>query len=162
MRPDLVSPHKFRFDPPWPGCTWVGQRITDGLTIIRTILERDGQRCELEHFSAPLHDTPPTKRGETASVFLTQARFTGSGSARFDFRLSTENTNRHPQLRGQLGRHSVVDCEKGATWLIIGAANSFAVAVRLAIHQEKDPRLESHCMGELEARVTSWIVLMLA
>lgn len=162
VRPDFASPHKFRFDPLWPGSRWSGQRIVDGLPVIITSLERDGQRCDLEQFAAPLHDTASAKRGEIASVFFTKVHLTGTGPVRFGFRLATENTNRHPELRGSPGRYSVVDRETSAIWLMIEADNSFAVVARPPIHDEKDPRLEFDCIGQLKAGVTNWIVLMLA
>jgi hypothetical protein len=161
VRPDFASPHKFRFDPLWPDCTWVGQRIVDGLPIILTTLERDGQRCEFEQFAVPLPDTPPAQRGETASVLLTRVRLTGTGIVKLGFRLATESTNRHPELRGYPGQYSVVDRETGATWLMIEADNSLAVVARPPVADEKDPRLEFDCVGRLKAGVTNWIVIKL-
>jgi hypothetical protein len=162
VRPDHASPHRFRFDPLWPGARWVGQRIVDGLPVIVTTLEREGQRCEIEQFAAPLYDTPPVKRGEVASALLTRIRLTGSGLKKFGFRLATENTNRHPELHGSPGRYSVVDRETGATWLMIEADNSFGVVARPAMVDDKDPRVEFDCVGGLRDGVTNWIDLKLA
>ena len=36
VRPDLASPHEFRFDLRWPGCRWTGQRIVNGLPVLVT------------------------------------------------------------------------------------------------------------------------------
>lgn len=162
VRPDFASPHKFRFDPLWPGSKWVGQRIVDGLPILVTELEREGQRCELEQFAAPLQDTASAQRGETASVLLTRARLTGAGVVKFGFRLATESTNRHLELRGEPGRYSVVDRETGATWLMIEADNSFVVVARPTVADEKNPSLEFDCVGRLKAGVTNWVVIKLA
>ena len=92
VRPDHASPHKFRFDPLWPDCQWKGQRIENGLPILITLLERGGQRCEVEQFAATLRPmetarsltparspaggegvrgTGEAVRGEIPSVFLT-------------------------------------------------------------------------------------------
>lgn len=162
VRPDFASPHKFRFDPLWPGSQWVGQRLVNGLPLIVTTLEREGQRCEIEQFAVPLPDSPPARRGEIASALLTRLRLSGTGLVTFGFRLATENTNRHPELRGEPGRYSVVDRETGAVWLSIEADNSLAVRARPAIDDNTDPRVEFDCVGSLRAGVTNWIVLKVA
>ncbi len=54
VRPDLASEQKFRFDIAWPGRTWAGQRITNGLPVLVTKLEKGGQVSELEQLAVPL------------------------------------------------------------------------------------------------------------
>jgi hypothetical protein len=54
IRPDYASPHRFRLDPLWPGCQWKGQRIVEGLPVVVTELEQDGQHCDFEQFAAVL------------------------------------------------------------------------------------------------------------
>ena len=103
VRPDHASPHRFRFDPLWPGSQWLGQRIVDGLPVIVTQLERQGQRLRIEQFAASLRDTPPAQRGAIASVFVTRVQITGGGPVDLGFRLATLNTNRQ-QLRA-MRRH---------------------------------------------------------
>mgnify|MGYP000418672760 CR=1 FL=1 len=162
VRPDHASPHRFRLDLLWPDCRWTGQRIVDGLPILVTRLERGGQRCEVEQFAAPLHETPPARRGEVASVFLTRVRLTGTGPVNLGFRLGTENTNRHPELRNLAGRPCVVDRETGALWLMIEPGPEFFTKQRSPASDAKDPQLEFDCMGELAAGETRSIVLKLA
>lgn len=162
VRPDHASPHKFRLDALWPACEWKGQRIIDGLPVIMTTLAREDQRCEIEQFAAPLRDAPPNKRGEIASVLLTKVQVTGAGPLTFGFRLATEGTNRHPELRQVADRWCVVDRETGAVWLMVEPGAGLTVQPRLAIADEKNPRLEFDCLGSLAAGGSREMVLKLA
>jgi hypothetical protein len=162
VRPDHASPHKFRLDPLWPKCQWVGQCIVDGLPILVTTLERVGQRCEIEQFAAPLRDTPPSKRGEIASVCFTQLKLTGTGPVSLGFRLATESTNRHPELRETKGRWCVVDRETDAVWLMIEPHPGLTVKARAPIADDKNPRIEFDCTGRLTAGKPQVIMLKLA
>ena len=161
VRPDHASPHKFRFDFLWPESKWMGQRIVNGLPVIATSLENAGQRCEIEQFAAPLRDTPPAKLGEVASVFFTKVRVTGSGPVSLGFRLATENTNRHPELREVAGHPCVVDRETGAVWLMIEPDAGLAVKARAPITDEKAPRIEFDCSGQFAAGEAKSILLKL-
>jgi hypothetical protein len=120
VRPDHASPHQFRFDLLWPGCAWAGQEIVEGLPVIVTRLQRAGQRAAIEQWAAPLRDLPPARRGELASVFCTHIRLSGAaGPVSLGFRLATQTTNRHPELREVAGQSCVVDRETGAVWLMV-------------------------------------------
>ena len=162
IRPDHASPHKFRVDFLWPGCKWLAQRIENGLPVIVTTLEREGLLCNIEQFAAPLNDTPPAERGEIASVLLTRVRLSGPGShLNFGCRLAMENTNRHPELRALAGRWCVLDRETGAVWLMIEPDAKLALKPRLTVDDEKNPRLEFDCSGELPPGETRDIVFKL-
>jgi len=162
VRPDLAFAHKFRFDPLWPECQWMGQRIVDGLPILVTTFERDGQRCEVEQIVEPLRDTPPVKRGEIPSVLLGKFRFSGkAGPLNFGFRLATENTNRHPELREVGGHWCVVDRAAGDVWLMVEPGSGLTLKPRAAITDEKDPRTEFDCVGELAAGETRDVLVKL-
>ena len=162
VRPDHASPHRFRFDLLWSESKWAEQHIVNGLPVIATSLERAGQRSEIEQFSAPLHDTPPTRRGEIASVFFTQIQVSGAGPLSLGLRLATENTNRHPELRNLGGRPCVVDRETGAVWLMIEPGAHLSLQTRPPIADGKDPRIELDCVGPLAVGETSTILLKLA
>ena len=162
VRPDYASPHRFRFDPLWPGCQWVGQRVVDGLPIVVTQLERDSQRCHIEQFAAPLRDRPPAQRGEVASVFVTKIQITGPGPVALGLRLATENTNRHPELRDVAGQACVVDRETGGVWLMIEAESGLTVTARDPIADDQNPRVEFECAGQLKPGETRTVVLKLA
>jgi hypothetical protein len=162
VRPDFASPHKFRLDPLWPGCTWVSQRIIDGLPVIVTTLERGTQRCVIEQFAAPLSRTEPLKRGEVETAFFTRIQITGEGPLSIGFRLATENTNRTPELRRVAGRLSVVDRETGSVWLMVEPGDGLTLKERDPIRDEKDPRIEFDFEGSLEDGDTREIILKLA
>jgi len=163
VRPDHASPHKFRFDPLWLGLEWTGQRIVDGLPILVTSYEREGQRCEVEQILEPLHDVPTKKRGEIASVLLNKFCFSGApGPLRFGFRLATENKERHPELRDVGGHWCVVDRETGNVWLMVEPGPGLKLKARKPIADEKDPRVEFDAVGELAAGETREIVVKLA
>ena len=160
VRPDLAFAHKFRFDPLWPNCQWMGQRIVDGLPILVTTCEHEGQRCEIEQIVGPLSDTPPVRRGEILSVLLSRFRFSGTaGPLSFGFRLATENKQRDAELREVGGRWYVVDREAGNVWLMIEPGPGLALKPRAAIADEKDPRIEFDCVGELAAGETREILV---
>ncbi len=162
VRPDHASPHRFRFDPLWSGSQWTGQRIENGLPVIVTHLERDGQRARIEQFAAPFGENHSRPRGEIASVFLTRIQLAGTGTVSFGFRLATENTNRHPVLRDLAGRPCVVDRETGAVWLMIEADPGLTLEAREPIVDDRDPRLEFDCVGELVPGKTHTVLLKLA
>ena len=148
----------------WPGWQWTGQRIVDGLPILVTALEREGQRCEVEQFAAPLRDAP---RGETRRnrqrAFSPGSGSPAAGPLSFGFRLATENTNRHPELREAAGRWCVVDRETGAVWLMVEPDAGLTLKPR-ARHRgrRRNPRIEFDCVGELAAGETRTVVLKLA
>ena len=162
VRPDHASPHRFRFDPLWPGCQWTGQRIVNGLPVLVTSLARERQRCEITQFAAALRATPPTRRGEVASAFFTKVELTGAGPVSFGLRLATESTNRHPELREVAGRWCIVDRETGAVWAMIEPDATLSVRARPPIADAKDPRIELDCIGQLETGKTCGILFKLA
>ncbi|MBM4435673.1 MAG: hypothetical protein FJ029_00260 [Actinobacteria bacterium] len=162
VRPDFASPHKFRFDPLWPGSRWTSQRIVEGLPILVTTCEHAGRRCEVEQIVEPLRDAPPARRGEIPGVLLSRFRFSGqAGPLNFGFRFATENTNRHPELREVGGRWCVVDRETSSVWLMVEPGPGLTLKPRAAIADEKDPRIEFDCVGELAAGKTCDILVKL-
>lgn len=162
VRPDHASPHRFRLDTTWTGARWRGQRIVDGLPVVITELERDGQRCVIEQFAAPLDLDAPRTAGQVPSVLVSSLTLTGSGATRLRFGLDTENTNRHPVLRARPGGAAIVDEETGATWLTMETDGSlqFDAVRRPATNQST--RLEWECQGELRPDVPARLVLLLA
>jgi hypothetical protein len=161
-RPDHASPHKFRLDLRWPGSAWASQRITNGLPILITTLERGGQRCEIEQFAAPLRDAPPPRRGEVASVLFSRIRITGAGPVSLAVSLATENTNRHLATRLSEGRIGVVDRETGSLWLLVEPGSGITVKPGPEDLDPRNPRLALECAGQLGAGDACEIVLKLA
>ncbi len=163
VRPDLASPHKFRFDPLWQDAKWVGQHIVDGLPVLVTRLERNGQHGEIEQFVEPLRDGPPAKRGEVASVQFSKFRFSGkAGPLSCGFRLATENKDRHPELREVGGRWCVVDRETGSIWLMVETGPGFTLKPRQPTLDVKEPRIEFDAVGDLGADRTLDLVVKVA
>lgn len=162
VRPDHASPHQFRLDLLWPGCAWKGQRIVNGLPVIVTSLEREVQRCEIQQFAAPMRDVPPAQAGGVASVLFTRIQLAGAGRATLGFRLATENTNRHPELRTVGGHSCVVDRETGAVWLMIQPDAGWSVQARATPTAPGGPSLEFECSGQFAPRATPSILLKLA
>lgn len=73
---DLGNPDKLRF---WYDFgdlsqriadSWKGQRLTDGLPVITTVLEKGGVRYEVEQFACPLDGPPQERRGDIPMVLL--------------------------------------------------------------------------------------------
>jgi len=73
---DLGNPDKLRF---WYDFgdlsrgiadSWKGQRLTDGLPVITTAIEKGGIRCEVEQFAYPLNGPPQERRGDIPMVLL--------------------------------------------------------------------------------------------
>lgn len=162
VRPDFASPHRFRLDLEWVDAHWTGQRIIEGLPLVMTAFERAGQRCEIEQFAAPLRDPPAARRGEVASVLFTRAEITGAGPVAIGFRLATENTNRHPELREVAGRSCVVDRETGAVWLMVDGGAGLTVTARESRAEALSTQVAIECTGQVRAGETKRLELRLA
>ena len=162
VRPDFASPHKFRLDLLWPGATWLSQRIEDGLPIIDTLLEREGQKCAIEQFASASGNAPSNAPGMVPSVFFTRIRLTGSGPIHIGIGLSTESTNRHPELREADGRHHIVDRETGTTWLMLRADAELSVTADAAEEKPGQPRIVLSVRGQLAPNEAREVVLILA
>jgi len=79
---DLGNPDKFRF---WfdfgdlshlSTRSWKSQKLTDGLPVISTVIEKDDVRYEVEQFAYPLNGPPNERRGEIPMVLLQKVKVT--------------------------------------------------------------------------------------
>src|SRR5262249_23668274 len=62
---------------------WKSQTLDKGLPIVKTVLERDGVRYEIEQFAYPLNGPPDQRRGDLSMILLQRVRLTNlSGEAR--------------------------------------------------------------------------------
>jgi hypothetical protein len=77
---DLGNPDKFHF---WLdigeltkelAASWKGQKLTDGLPVITTGIEKKGVRYEIEQFAYPLDGPPPQRVGEMPMGLLQRVR----------------------------------------------------------------------------------------
>jgi hypothetical protein len=78
---DYGNPDRFRLsfdfgDIPRLKGAWKRQRLTDGLPVITTTIERDGVRYEVEQFAYPLDGPPAERRGDIGMVLLQKVRVT--------------------------------------------------------------------------------------
>ncbi len=167
VRPDFASPHRFRLDPLWPGSSWVGQRITNGLPILLTTHERRGQVFQLEQFAARLGSEPPEKRGEPPGVFVNRLRISGAaGPVQAGFRLASEANERSLRWRSTGALLTAVDRETGSVWLVVEPGPGLRVEPSAAAGSDAGTDaqhpLEFTCGGDLEAGQTLELVVKLA
>jgi hypothetical protein len=79
---DRGNPDKFRF---WfdfgdlshlSNQSWKSQKLTDGLPVISTVIEKDNVRYEVEQFAYPLNGPPGERRGDIPMVLLQKVKVT--------------------------------------------------------------------------------------
>jgi len=77
---DLGNPDRFHF---WFDLgelsselagSWQGQKLTDGLPVLTTRIEKEGVRYEIEQFAYPLDGPPPQRSGDMPMVLLQKVR----------------------------------------------------------------------------------------
>jgi len=79
---DLANPDHFDFQfdfgelSPELAQSWKEQKLTDGLPVITTRIEKEGVRYEIEQFAYPLDGPPPQRRGDMPMVLLQKVRVT--------------------------------------------------------------------------------------
>ena len=99
VRPDFASPHKFKLDMTWQDCQWEGQKIMNGLPVIITNLEKNGQFCEIEQFVSPLGKIDASIQGYIPGVMLTKVNVSGKqGAINFTIIISNEDNNSETKL----------------------------------------------------------------
>lgn len=67
---DYGNPDHFRFSFDFADQAAAVQRLSDGLPVITTTVERDGLRYEVEQFAYPLNGPPSERRGDIPMVLL--------------------------------------------------------------------------------------------
>jgi hypothetical protein len=79
---DRGNPDKFRF---WfdfgelshlNNQSWKSQKLTNGLPVISTVIEKDSVRYEVEQFAYPLNGPPNERRGDIPMVLLQKVKAT--------------------------------------------------------------------------------------
>lgn len=117
VRPDFASPHKFRLDLSYGNSTWESQQIENGLPLIITRLEKDGQLCEIEQFAAPF--------GNKEAVMFTKVRISGkAGPINFGIRLKSQPDG----VQLQVMKNTVIDKQTGNTWLMLEPDNGLSIS----------------------------------
>lgn len=117
VRPDFASPHKFRLDLSYGNSTWKSQQIENGLPLIITRLEKDGQLCEMEQFAAPF--------GNKEAVMFTKVRISGkAGPINFGIRLKSQPDS----VQFQVINNTVIDKQTGNTWLMLEPGKGLSIS----------------------------------
>lgn len=128
VRPDFASPHKFRLDLQWDESQWKKQRILNGLPVIVTDLEKDGQQAEITQFVSPLADPSTVVRGYLPGVMLTQVKLSGkSGPVRFGLSLAGPAADTQLHVSTVSGNWVVADKRSGNILLLLQAGQGFSV-----------------------------------
>lgn len=128
VRPDFASPHKFRLNFLWNESTWKRQRIDNGLPIIVTSLEKNGQIATIEQFAAPLTELSTTIRGYIPSVLFSRINISGKAGA-FNFKLELHNELKGHEFEAVQQQNNWVITEKqtGNIFLVVKAAENITV-----------------------------------
>ncbi|MEO9005357.1 MAG: hypothetical protein ABI288_11505, partial [Ginsengibacter sp.] len=150
VRPDFASPHKFRLDLNWPGSQWKQQRIINGLPVIITNLEKNGQLAEIEQFATPLVDLSVTIRGYIPSVVLTKVSLSGKAGP-FSFGISLYNELRDHQVEAIKIKDSwaIADKRTHDILLLLETGKGINVSAGNAIANENGQQIELTISGSL-------------
>jgi len=128
IRPDFASPHKFRLDLQWPESAWKRQKIDNGLPVIITNLEKNGQLATIEQFASPLVDLSTTIRGYIPSVMFSKINISGkAGSFSFDITLHNELKDHELEAIQQQDKWIVADKQTGNIFLTVEAGKDITV-----------------------------------
>ncbi len=130
VRPDFASPHKFRLDLQWAESTWKRQKIDNGLPVIITNLEKNGQLATIEQFASPLGGLSTTIRGYIPSVMFSKVNISGKGGA-FSFGVTFHNELKDHGLEAiqQQDGWIITDKQTGNIFLVIETAKDLSVTV---------------------------------
>lgn len=152
VRPDFASPHKFRLDLNWPGSKWKKQKTLNGLPVIITQLEKNGQQAEITQFAAPLADPSAVVRGYLPGVMLTKVRLTGkSGPIAFGVSLHNQSKGRQLRVVQVKDDWAVTDKRTGNILLLLQTGKQFTVKADTAIPDKDGEQVTLQISGDLSA-----------
>lgn len=135
VRPDFASPHRFSLDLIWEGSQWISQEIENGLPILLTKLENDGQTLEIEQFASP---SVESLSGNSGSVFMTKLQFAGrSGVIDFQVTLNKEIINQDLDLIESGDVWLITEKGTGGILLVINPGSNWKVKIHQAPIDEK-------------------------
>ena len=162
VRPDFASPHKFRLDLDWPESQWKRQRIINGLPVIVTNLEKNGQIAEIEQFAAPLVDLSVAIRGYIPSVMFTKVNISGKAGA-FSFGISLHNELKDHEVQAiQIQDNwAIADKQTGNIFLLLETGKGITVKSGDAIPNKNGQQIELTISGVLSAGETKEFVAKL-
>lgn len=162
VRPDFASPHKFRLDLNWPEHQWKGQRIIDGLPVIVTNLEKNGQLANIEQFAAPLVDLSTTIRGYIPSVMFTKVSIMGKAGA-FQFGISLHNELKDHEVEAIRIQESwaIADKQDGKVLLLLETKKGITVKAGAVTSNKNGQQIELTISGNLSEGETAEFVAKL-
>src|SRR5690606_6774752 len=162
IRPDFASPHRFRIDVGWKESQWKSQKIEDGLPIILTNLERNGQVLEMEQFASPLGDKEAAIRGYIPSVMLTKLKISGeSGPTDFVIGFHDESIEDHMELKEYDGGWTVVDNKTGNILLLVEAKNGISVQLSEEGSEDNEKKISLSFTGQLKSKQSIVVLVKL-
>lgn len=97
VRPDFASPHKFSLDLIWKDSQWVEQKIINGLPVVVTNLENNGQHCEIEQFASPVGDPDAAVHGYIPGVMFSRIKISGKNGP-VNFIINFKNEEKDGQV----------------------------------------------------------------
>ncbi|MCB0666633.1 MAG: hypothetical protein KDC80_12445, partial [Saprospiraceae bacterium] len=104
--------------------------IENGLPILLTKLENDGQILEMEQFASPLGDIDESLHGDSPSVFITKLRFSGrTGDLNFQVYLNKEVDSQDLDLEASGNLWLITERRTGDILLTINPGNDWKVGI---------------------------------
>jgi len=162
VRPDFASPHQFRLDMLWPSGTWKRQRISDGLPIIVTDFEKNGQHAEIEQFAAPLADLSMAIRGYIPSVMFSKVNISGKpGAFSFDISLHNELKGHEIAAVQDQGKWVLTDKQTGNILLLIEAGKDLSVTAQNPVPNDNGQQITLTISGTLQSEGNGEFVVKL-
>jgi hypothetical protein len=162
VRPDFASPHKFAQNILWQGSQWKSQRIENGLPVVLTTLENNGQLCQIEQFAAQLYPGMPAQRGEIAGVMLSKLTLSGkSGPVKVGFSFRSETKNTQLEVKQIGSQRAIAEIGSGNIWLMVETGPDVSVTTGTITVGEKGTEINFSLVGNLPAGHTREMLIKL-
>jgi len=150
VRPDFASPHKFRLDFNWPESNWKRQKISNGLPVMITSLEKNGQHASIEQFASPLTERSIAIRGYLPTVFFSKVNLSGKpGPFSFDISFDNELTGGEIEAINIADRWIISNRNKDCVYLVIESGKDLTVSAKSAVQQSKGHQISITVSGVL-------------
>lgn len=162
VRPDFASPHKFRLDLHREGTTWKRQYIENGLPVIVTQLEKDGQLAEITQFAAPMADPAAVIRGYLPGVMLSKVKLSGKpGAFSFGFSLHNEAEGRKLEVVRIKEDYAVTDKSTGDILLLLQMPDELSIHAEQPVPVKKGEQAVLTVSGTLRDGAAEEIIVKL-
>ncbi|QHT66929.1 hypothetical protein GXP67_09815 [Rhodocytophaga rosea] len=162
VRPDFASPHKFAQNILWQGSQWKSQRIKDGLPIVVTTLENNGQLCQIEQFAAQITPDMSAQRGEVDGVMVSKLTLSGkSGPVNVGFSFRSETRNTQLEVKQIGSQWAISEIGSGNIWLMMETGKDVSLATGTTTVGEKGTEINFSLVGNLPAGHTREMLIKL-